>query len=501
VAKDHPLVRQVRRFIAQEKLIDRGDWVVVGVSGGADSLCLLHILDTLRETLGIDLHVAHLNHQLRGQEADADAEFVAGCAAQWGLPYTVEAQDVAAVARRYKWAIEEAARRVRYQFLGRLAQQLRASSGRPVRIAVAHNADDQSETVLMHWLRGAGLAGLRGMLPATPMSELRLLDPPLDGELWLIRPLLNTSRADIEAYCRTYGLSPRFDRSNLDQTLYRNKLRHELLPLLEAGYKPHFGRILRRSAEVARYDYDLLCTLRDAAWTQVVLSVDAHSVVFDKARWQALHPSLQRSTLRHAVQTLRRTLRDVNFEHIETAVQVARQGQTGTRAILPRAVCLTVGYSCLFIADAAFVPAPDWPALTVEHVPLTVPGTTVLPGDGHVQIILSERNALPPDWAHNPDAWTAYLDADALTLPLMLRRRRDGDRFCPLGMGGRAKAVNEFLINAQVPAWWRDAVPLLVAADGQIAWVCGWRIDERARITDSTSHIMIVKFESRQASI
>lgn len=494
MAKDS-LARRVHRFIARENLIERGDVVVVGVSGGPDSLCLLHLLDEHREALGIDLHVAHLNHQLRGVDADADAEFVARYAAQLGLPCTVEARDVGAEARRFKWAVEEAARRVRYHFLSEVARRVSASTGRPARIAVAHNADDQSETVLMHWLRGAGLAGLRGMLPATPMSELRLIAPPDDGgDLWLIRPLLCAPRVEIEAYCREHGLSPRFDRSNLDTTLYRNKLRHELLPLLEAEFKPNFGRILRRSAEVVRQDYDLLCTLRERAWGEVVLSAGEQSVVFDKSAWQALHPALQRSMLRHAMQCLRRTLRDVHFEHVEAAVEVAREGRVGTQAALPDGVRLTVGYRRLFVADTAFVPAPDWPALTVEQAALAAPGVTSLPGGARVQVELIGRDALPPDWDRNPERWTAYLDAGVATLPLSLRRRRDGDRFCPLGMAGRSKLVSEFLINEQTLAWWRDRVPLLVRGDDTILWVCGWRIDERARITPATSRVAVIRF-------
>ncbi|MBN1933142.1 MAG: tRNA lysidine(34) synthetase TilS [Anaerolineae bacterium] len=503
MAKDR-LVRQVLLFMEQENLIGRGDIVVVGVSGGPDSLCLLHLLCEHRKTLGIDLHVAHLNHQLRGADADADAEFVAQYSARLGLPCTIEARDVAGVARRHKLAVEEAARRVRYAFLGEVAQRVSATSRGSARIAVAHNADDQSETVLMHWLRGAGLAGLRGMLPATRMSGLRLVTSPTsDSDLWLVRPLLRTPRADIEAYCRDRGLLPRFDRSNLDTTLYRNKLRHELLPLLENEYKPNFGQILRRSAEVARQDYDLMCEMRDRAWAEVVLSADDRSIVLDKSAWQALHLSLQRSTLRQAVQGLRRTLRDVNFEHVEAAVQAAREGRVGVQAALPRGVRLTVGYSRLFVTDAAFVPVPDWPALTVERVPLIVPGVTPLPGGVQVQIDLIARAELPSDWDRNPDGWTAYLDAAALVdaaaldLPLSLRQRRDGDRFCPLGMAGRSKPVNEFLVNEQVPAWWRDWVSLLVRGDDAIMWVCGWRVDERARITPTTLRVAVIRFIPR----
>jgi tRNA(Ile)-lysidine synthetase-like protein len=163
------LQREVVAFIHRERLLSPGDRVVVGVSGGPDSLALLHLVHACREQLGIEVHAAHLNHLIRGTEADQDAQFVADVASAWDIPCTVVARDVPAFARDHRLALEEAARRVRYAFLAEVAQSVGGS-----RIAVGHNADDQSETVLMHWLRGAGLAGLRGMLPATPLADLRL---------------------------------------------------------------------------------------------------------------------------------------------------------------------------------------------------------------------------------------------------------------------------------------------------------------------------------------
>jgi tRNA(Ile)-lysidine synthase len=490
---------KVLAFVRRESLLAAGETVVVGVSGGPDSLCLLHVLGALRNELGIRLHAAHLNHLIRGADADADAQFVADRAAEWGIPCTVEARDVPAFAREHSLAIEEAARRVRYAFLVEVARRVGAT-----RIAVGHNADDQSETVLMHWLRGAGLAGLRGMLPATHMADLRLIGRPeqMTG-LWLVRPLLEVPRPAIEAYNHGQGLFPRFDRSNLDTTLYRNKLRHELLPYLEREFKPRLGEILRRSARVIRDDYGLLRVLVDEAWAEVVREASGEAVVLDRARWRALHPSLQRATLRDTVQHLRRNLRDVNFVHVENAVQVAREGDAGAQATLPQRVVLTVGYRTLTVADAHFVPRPDFPSLAGPsrgdaaagaraRVPLAVPGVTPLPGRGQVEVRIVSRPDLPAGWAQNVDPWRAYLDADVLGPRLTLRSRQAGDRFCPLGLGGRHKKVSDLLINERVPAWWRDRVPLLVDEDDRVVWVCGYRVDERARVRESTKRVAVV---------
>ena len=500
------LQRAVLAFIQRERLLPPGHRVVIGVSGGPDSLCLLHLLWSHCRKLDIQIHIAHLNHLIRGANAEADARFVSDLAARWGVPCTTADRDVPQVARQCGLAIEEAARRVRYVFLAEVARHVGATH-----IAVGHNADDQSETVLMHWLRGAGLAGLRGMLPATPLADLRLLQVDTQDRLqfaglWLVRPLLETPRIQIERYCRHHGLSPRFDRSNLDTTLYRNKLRHELLPHLESEYKPRFREILRRSTRLIRDDYELLCAMRDRAWTEVTCQIHDTAVVLDRVAWQALHPSLQRAILRQAVQHLRWDLRDLNYVHIEAAMRVAQHGLVGAQATLPRGILLTVGYTTLTLAGQEHVPEPDFPALdprkhgSWDRLPLAVPGKTVLPGQVLVEIEIIPREALPCDWNRNDDPWLAYMDAIALGIDpetprssLYIRRRRPGDCFRPLGLAGRHKRVSDLLINAKVPARWRERIPLLVGSDDSILWVCGWRLDERTQVCDTTSHVITIR--------
>lgn len=494
------LLRQVQQTIDRYDLIRGGEALVVGVSGGPDSLCLLHVLQRLAPVYGLSLHAAHLHHGLRGADADADAAFVRRVAAGWGLPLTVEALDVPALARAEGLAFEETARRARYAFLARTAAAAGART-----IAVGHNADDQAETVLMHFLRGSGLAGLRGMLPRTPLSSYRLLSSGGDGStgreglpgtLDLIRPLLEVPRGEIEAYCEEHGLEPRFDRSNLDTTYFRNWLRLEVIPLLEQ-HNPQLRTVLGRTARVLAGDYDLLRGLLDEAWPRVVRQEGEKEIVFDLTEWRALPTGLQRSTLREAIHRLRRSLRNINFVHVEDALNVARDGTTGDRATLPRGLMLTVGYERLTVAgEARPEPLPDWPLLPPESEPVAVavPGVTPLPGSAWaVEATLLPRTSLPAGWQDNPDPWRAHLDAGAVGSPLWLRTRRPGDRFQPLGMGGQAPKLADFLTNQKVPHAARDRLPLLVAAWG-IAWVPGLRLDERARVSDSTAEILVLRF-------
>jgi tRNA(Ile)-lysidine synthase len=514
---------RVQRTIDQNHLLVPGEPIVVGVSGGPDSLCLLHILCRLKGIYDLTLHVAHLNHGMRGAEADADADFVRKLAADWNLLCTIEQTDVPALARRHRLAVEEAARRARYAFLSRLAETVGAQT-----IAVGHNADDQTETVLMHWVRGSGLAGLRGMLPLTPLDDYRLLEYPSYESLSantkftteaslrcrLIRPLLEVPRADIEAYCAFYGLEARFDRSNLDTTYFRNWLRHEVIPLLER-HNPNVREVIRRSARVIGDDYVLLRSLLEKTWPSVVLEESAAvipsprvgdeghcrppgaRIVFNLAAWRALPTSLQRSTLREAIHRLRWSLRNINFVHVENALHVARDGTTGDQATLPRGLVLTVGYEQFYIADVDMSEAlPERPFLLAgsKVLPVNVPGGTVLPGSAWMlSVEVVRRDELPAAWKSNVDPWRAFLDAAIVGDGLWLRTRRPGDRFQPLGLGGHQAKLGDFLTNQKVPRVHRDRLPLLVGDKG-IMWVCGQRVDEQARVRETTEWVLVLQF-------
>lgn len=489
------VAQQVRDTIESHDLLDRDDHVVVGVSGGPDSLCLLHVLRKIDAAYRIQLHVAHLNHGTRGTASDADAEFVARVAADWELPITVEKRDVPKLADEHDLAFEEAARRVRYAFLAQVSAAVGAD-----KIAVGHNADDQAETVLMHFLRGSGLAGLRGMLARAPLTEYRLLEPffrspVVEGRIpALIRPLLEVPRAAVEGYCAQHTLEPRFDRSNLDTTYFRNRLRHELIPELET-YNPNIREILRHTAAVAAGDHELLVEQRESAWRNVVEEERANAIVFDQAAWRALPVALQRATLRQAAYRLRQSLRDVTFVHVENARRIALEGETGKEGTLPMGLALVVGYDTITVGDAGESgPPPDQPLLwTDDPLCVPVPGSLPLPESNwvletHLLDRWSRARVLAPE-----DQWTVYLDADALQEPVLLRPRRRGERFRPHGMEGHSMKVSDLMINLKIPEAWRAHVPLLVTG-GEVGWVCGYRISEDVTVNPETRQVAVFRF-------
>ncbi len=496
------LAQQVSHFCQKNRLLTRQDHLVVGVSGGPDSVCLLHVLASLRSTLNLTLTVAHLNHQLRGADSQADAHFVQSLAAQWQLPCRVEAHNIAALAAQRKQSLEETARYVRYAFLWRVARQVGAA-----KIAVGHNADDQVETILMHFLRGSGLSGLRGMLPAMNLAQLRLHPADLPDESpaappQLIRPLLDTPRREIEAYCEAHQLTPRFDTSNLDTTFFRNRLRHELIPLLET-YNPNLRQVMRRMAGVITAETEYLNQQVEETWQNLLRNESPEKIEFDRAVWLKLPLALQRSTLRLAVQKLRRHLRDINFEPIDAAVTLIQNSEGESQATLPGGLRVNLSYQSVVITDEANStlswPA-EWPQLSPSEqvVRLQLPGITLLPHTPwQVRATFHPFNPENLSSISLTDRWELFLDADEAGLNLGLRPRRPGDTFAPLGLNGHRQKVNEFMINQKIPAAWRAYLPLLVADEKQILWVCGFRPDEKACLRSTTQRVLHLKFERR----
>lgn len=461
-------------------------------------MCLLHLLVTISHQYNLALTVAHLNHQLRDADSQADADFVRQLAHRWQLPAVVESHNVAALAATRKQSIEETARQVRYAFLWRVAQQTEAT-----KVAVGHNADDQAETVLMHFIRGSGLSGLRGMLPSINLSTLRLHLDDTSSLLphaapRLIRPLLDISRTSIETYCRQNDLSPRRDYTNQDTTYFRNRLRHQLIPRLET-YNPNIRQVLRHTANVVAADVEILTEQLNRAWATVVEDESPQKVVFNLARWQNLPLGHKRGTLRRAVQRLRRSLRDISFIHVENAIAVLEKGQTGAQATLPQNLMLTVGYQTFAVAPANEPVAPDQPDRPQmregEIVELNLPGNTRLPGTNwQLRAKLIPRKNIDFEAVKQVGRREAYLDAQAVGQNAVLRTRRPGDTFCPLGMGGHSKKVNEFMIDQKIPAGQRNAIPLLVS-ENRVLWVCGYRPDERARLKPTSERALYLKFE------
>jgi tRNA(Ile)-lysidine synthetase-like protein len=493
--------------------------VVVAVSGGPDSLCLLHVLWRLRAVGGPALHAAHLDHRFRGEQSAAEAQFVAQRAAEWEIPATVQQVDVPSLIRATGQNKQAAARRVRYAFLARVAQCVGADA-----VAVAHQAEDQAETVLLHLLRGAGLAGLRGMRPLVAWEEWTAdpdwrdrgndsdMETPLASMLEhiplpehsaacppLVRPLLEVSRAEIEAYCASHTLTPQHDPSNTSLSYTRNRIRAELLPHL-AQFNGQIVAALGRTAQVCADDYDYIQQQLETAWSEGLVEEYPDVLRFSLPLWNSLPPVLQRYALRRGAVHFACT-EELSYEQVETA-RFATTQHTGYQHLLAGGLVLQVSYDAFLLArqdspvyrpgvpilDPAFQQLPQ---LARDDLALDVPGVLLLSDSWRVESSYQQPDHLPTDgggrWR-----WWVVLDADSLQPPLVLRRRRAGERFTPAG-GPGTKRLQDFFVDQKIPRPLREGWPLL-ATPTRIVWVVGLRADSHFQATPETTRTLWVVF-------
>jgi len=499
--------------------------VVVAVSGGADSVALLHLLHHLSAAWSLILHVAHIDHNLR-PDSSADAHVVAQLATAWGLPFHHHRLPANALVDRPE-GVEAAGRRARYQFLTQVAVAVTPPAQTPG-IALAHHVDDQAETLLLHLVRGSGLRGLGGMqwVSSRLVGDL-WPDAPLDQQsqsLQLIRPLLGVQRADLLRYLRTQGLTWREDSSNADQGFIRNRLRHTVLPAL-AIINPNIGATLARTAHILQAEADRVTALDQAAlatllvepawsftelqaWQQQTVAAKTATaparVVLNGTDLLALPLAAQRGVLREAVGLLAQVDTPLDFAHSE-AILAGLQPPVATSG--PHPLVAQVAWSIasatantpvrLSLHQMRALPfAPTHPFLdaqwreNVGSLLLPETGTLTVTDGWSLTINRTLTTALPTDWRSGGQRWRAYLDADQVGTPVLTTPRR-GQTFAPLGMAGRHKMVGDFFTDRKIPVALRSGWPLIVdQVSGEILWVCGYQPSHHARITAETQQVL-----------
>lgn len=461
------MIKKVKQYIESHSLLRSGDTVLLACSGGPDSLALLHILQSLRSTYGIELVAAHVDHMIRGAESAADAQFVADFCRQRDIRCYCTALDVPASAAGSGHSLEETARFLRYRYLREVAEEVGAAA-----IATGHHRDDQAETVLIHLLRGAGSDGLAGMLPAG------------NG---IIRPLLAVTRSEIEAYCREHRLPARLDSTNGQTDYLRNSIRLELLPWLEERYNPAIKESLCRTAAIIGEEHAFVRAAAEQVWGETV-QTESDMFVLDGQKFARLSCALQREVLRLTIEKKQGNLRGISFYHVEKMIEMILTGQVGACLPLPGCLWAKRTYTGLVIGALPQPAKPEIPAPV--DIRLHVPGRTVATELG---CIVHARLLQASTGEHSPQ--TAVFDADKLVLPLGIRTRLPGDRFVPLGMRG-SKKLKDFFIDAKVERQQRDQVPIIYDAAG-ILWVCGFRQSERGKIDGNTRNLLQLTIEKQ----
>jgi tRNA(Ile)-lysidine synthase len=456
--------------IARHRLLAQGDSVLIGVSGGADSLAVLHLLMARASEYRLRLGVAHLDHRLR-KDSGRDADFVRDLSQSYGLPFHMSEADVRGVQRRFRLSLEEAARRVRYQFFRETAVRHGYN-----KVALGHHADDDAETLLLNLLRGSGRLGLRGI-------------PPVRENLF-IRPMIHAARSDILEYLQILGLSHLSDDTNSDDRYLRNRVRRRLIPILEKDYQPKVRAVFSRTAEILRAEEQWLESLMKPVLEQVVISRSTGQLILSADELARLHRAAARRVVREALRIIQEDLRRITFAHIEQIVDLACRRTDAGPLHLPQDM------RARRHGDHLLLTRPEAgrtfnSASSADDYHYEMHGCSVLAiretGDA---IALSEVARDVAEDAASAGPQTAFLDWDAVEFPLTVRNFRSGDRFSPLGAGGVQK-LKKFFIDHKVPRAQRRRCPLLLSG-GRILWVAGHRIDHQARLTPATRRVLKV---------
>ena len=458
------LLRKVHRTIERHRMLDGGETVVLAVSGGVDSMVLLRVLLELRERYRLSLHVAHVNHGLRGAESAEAAVFVGRQCEAHEVPATIMAADGAGCRSRPGGSLQNVARNLRYRLIDRVADEQGAT-----RIAMGHHLDDQAETVLMNLLRGSGTCGLGGI-------------PPVRGRI--IRPLIECSREEIEAYARRRGVPSVEDSSNHLLSYSRNRIRLQLLPELVKGYNPRVAEALASAAAIFAEEDALLTAITEEQLPAMVIFRSDHELILSVTRTSVVPTGLRRRILRRSAHLLRGDRPGFNFRQTVALERLLINEKSRGGLDLSGGIRATKVGDLLILSLRK-----DGARESGGPVRLDVPGRAELPACSlslQTDVVERERGGELLD-----DPWTALLDADHAGGELIVRFWEPGDRFVPLGMRGRKK-LQDFFVDAKVPRDRRPTVPLVVAG-GQIAWVVGLRIDDRFKVTDSTQRILRVR--------
>jgi tRNA(Ile)-lysidine synthase len=465
---------QIETILREQCGLVRNRPVIAGISGGPDSLCLLEVL----RQAGYSVVVAHFNHRLR-PESDEEAAMVGKTAGRMQIPSVIDGADVRAYAEQQGVSIEEAARTLRYRFLFNLARQHQAQA-----VAVGHTADDQVETVLMHFLRGSGMSGLKGM---SHRSILEVFDP----EIPLVRPLLDVWRKETLAFCDGHDLHPHFDASNESLDYQRNRIRHRLIPDLE-GYNPKFRAAVLRMTQSLKLDHAFLNEMVEAAWKESAAEVDDKRVAFDLTRLSKSPVGLQRNLVRKAMLQLRPGL-EVDFAALERASKMIPDLSGPSDVDLKGGLRLFREGGRIYVcATEADLPVDLWPQMPAGRtsLPVPVPGRVEL-SSGWILTCDRWQSPLPDgeQVKNNEDPFQVWVDADRMSAPPEVRVRRDGDLFAPLGMEGHSQKLSDFFVNEKLPERRRERWPLLCSGE-TILWVPGYRPAHAVRLTSSTRNAL-----------
>ncbi len=478
--KQHPLIQSVEKTLLEFSMLQSRDKVLVAVSGGPDSVALLHVLLALQAKFDIQIGVAHLDHGLRPSAAARDSAFVSSLCNKSGLPSHVATVDIRSLHQKQRGSLEALGRKARYNFFSRIAQKFSYN-----KIAMGHHAGDNAELVLMNLFRGSGPLGLSGI-------------PPIRNNRY-IRPLIEQPRENIMNYLQDNQVAFVLDATNNDLRFLRNRIRHELMPELIHRYNPNMVDTLNRTAAIFRTEEDWLNQYSGQIFNTLAEG-DATSIRMPVSKLLENHGAIQRRTIRTAIEHVKGNLKSITLQHIDAVLDLCREGSPGRILCLPgRLTIQKQPEDHLSISRQPSLPTSRETSQPAETIPLfTIPipypdvGThTVTVKELGTTLVLESMPIESISSLTSAGQHTAFFDMDKLTFPMLLRNTLPGDRFMPLGMQGTQK-VKDFFINNKIPREIRRKTPVLVSRDA-IVWIVGHRIDERFKITQQTRNVLKIE--------
>ncbi|MDP6925037.1 MAG: tRNA lysidine(34) synthetase TilS [Candidatus Scalindua sp.] len=478
------LQKQVAGVIREYNLFSANDRVLIGVSGGPDSVALLSLIFNTSRTdpSYSEIFIAHLNHSIRGRESDEDEQFVTALAERYGVPLISKKMDIIEIARERKISLEEAARDERYKFFESAAEKAGVNV-----IAVGHNADDNAETILHRIIRGTGITGVGGIRPKRKLTPV--------STITLVRPLLFTWRKDITAYLEEENLSYRVDSTNIEKDKLRNRIRLELIPYIEGNYNAKIKKSLATLGETALQNSDYLEAKSKALFEDVLINREEpmETIALDIHKLKESPQILQQMIIKEAIIRLNIPLKKLSNRNYKDILNTLNSKKTSAISVVKEYLNVRREGNELHLSKNKYC-AEEIPVLSETEI--KVPGETEL-ADMNCRVtteIREIKNGFLEEFKRNKTADEEAVDFDKVCMPLTVRTRKPGDRFQPLGSHG-LKKIKDFFIDNKVSVMERDTVPI-VTMNGEPIWVVGFRIDDRIRVSEETTNLLVMKFDT-----
>ena len=454
--------------LINKNLVKKDDKLLLGVSGGPDSLTMLNLFVEIRDEFNLDLLVFHLNHSFR-KEAEQEAEFVKNFCEKLDINYIIKKYDVPKYVKKNNLSPEEGAREIRFNFLKEICQAKNIK-----KVCLAHNKDDLVETVLFNIFRGSGMRGLRGIEDEVEINGMKI-----------IHPILIFYRSEILDYCNFFDLEPVIDPSNKSDLYSRNRIRNNIIPLIEEQINSNAKQVIARMSNTVKEDYDFINQYSKQVFEDILLDEKEDKYILNLEKFKNLHPAVIKRIINNIIIKLKGNIDNFYYNHYSDIIKFIENNKTGDILDLPEAIKLKISYEKLFVYKGEFMQIKEFSKTIVKE------GEYRLPYNQKLKVEIIDEKL---DWRNYKDNKFCLIDFGKVDFPLTVRNRKKGDRFIPLGMNGHKK-VKDFFIDLKIPDFVRDKIPIVYNNKDELIWICGYRMDDRFKIEEKSKKTLLLKYE------